>query len=83
MPRLRKSEADTKNTPIKQLIALYQIERAVGTKEQLGKMMCMSKTTFYKRLQNPGEMTLDELRKLKSCLNIPKETMVEYIGRAL
>lgn len=83
MPRLKQTDTEKKNIAIRQLIKLYQIERGNKNGSELAELMKCSKTTLYKRLKNPGTLTVEELRRLKACLNIPTETMTEYLGRAL
>lgn len=83
MPRLRQSETEKKNIALRQLIKTYQIERGQKSTKELAELMPCSKSTLYKRFDDPGSFTVTELRRIKACLQIPEEKMVEYLGRAL
>ncbi len=50
-----------------------------GTKESLMKTLRMTNGTFYRRLRNPGEFTLDELCLLFDVMNTPPEQRAEIL----
>ncbi len=48
--------------------------------EQLSKMTRISKRTLYRRLKDPDEMTLRELKRLSQALNLTEDEMKGVIG---
>ena len=48
--------------------------------EQLSKMTRISKRTLYRRLADPDEMTLRELKRLSQALNLTEDEMKGVIG---
>lgn len=83
MPRLKQTDTEKKNIALRQLIKTYQLERGQTSSTELANLMPCSKATLYSRLKDPGSFTVNELRRIKACLQIPEEKMLEYIGRAL
>lgn len=54
--------------------------RADVSVEQLSKMTRISKRTLYRRLKDPDEMTLRELKRLSQALNLTEDEMKGVIG---
>lgn len=53
----------------------YQIARSGLTREELGKLLGVTKTTIHRRLTGKTEWTLTELQKLKEVLELSDETL--------
>jgi DNA-binding XRE family transcriptional regulator len=53
----------------------YQIARSGLTREDLGKLLGVTKTTIHRRLTGKTEWTLTELQKLKEVLELSDETL--------
>lgn len=63
---------------LKNVIRTYRELYGVSD-EQLATAAYMSLSTFYRRLQNPAEFTLQELGRIVKRLQIPKEEILPYI----
>lgn len=48
--------------------------------EQLSKMTRISKRTLYRRLNEPEDMTLRELKRVSQALNLTEDEMKGVIG---
>ena len=48
--------------------------------EQLAKMTRISKRTLYRRLNEPEDMTLRELKRVSQALNLTEDEMKGVIG---
>ncbi len=83
MPRVLPLPEQQKDREIVKLISNYQIERGMRGPDKLSKILRCSKATVWRRLQNPGSITLEELRNIKSSFNIPSDVMAEFISRAI
>lgn len=84
MPRLLQTEEKQKDKAILQLIANFQIERDMRSSDDLCRALgCKSKATAYRRLRNPGTLTIEELRHIKKSFNIPADVMAAFITRAM
>ena len=53
----------------------YQIARSGLTREKLGKLLGVTKTTIHRRLTGKTEWTLTELQKLKEILELSDEML--------
>lgn len=83
MPRLRQNPEAERDKAIIQLISYYSIARDCDGVKNLCKRLNVSERTARNRLNRPGDFTLDELRRLKSSLQIPIDEMMQYLRRAL
>jgi len=54
--------------------------RADVSVEQLAKMTRISKRTLYRRLNEPEDMTLRELKRVSQALNLTEDEMKGVIG---
>lgn len=70
-----------KQNPYDKLMALLRGTAITKDKSftDLGGMACCSKQTVARRMQDPGSMTLDELRAMGRGLSIPIDELREAI----
>lgn len=70
MPKLRKTESEQKNTLLIGTIRKYLSMRG-ATVEDLATSARVGETTMYRRMREPDELTLGELRAIVRKLQIP------------
>lgn len=51
----------------------------IGSVKDAAPLVGMSYGTLYNRLANPGQITIDELRRLINGLHIPPDEILPYI----
>lgn len=76
MPKVRLSENAEANKKIvkaiKSKMVLYDL-----TPEKIAKAMDRNRMTYFRRMKNPGDFTLDELRAISFKTHIPLEKLVK------
>jgi DNA-binding phage protein len=60
-------------------IAKYARMTGIGTQE-LAASALMGRTTYYNRLRDPGNFTIDELCRIGKRLHIPPDEMRNFIA---
>lgn len=78
MPKLKMSAREHANAKLMQAIkgssAYYDI-----SPEDQAQIAGVSRATWYRRLQNPGDVTLDEFRRLCRRFHWDEKTVLEII----
>lgn len=72
MPKLKKGKNESKNMEFRAIIC-YHMQFHGVLKTELAKILGLSYSGFYKKMQDPSRFTLLEMRIIKSRLNIPPE----------
>lgn len=78
MPKIKQSAMSKKDKELISLIRKYLFINNVGAYE-IGLAMRMSEATYYNRLKNPGNFSIEEIRKLSKKLGIPPGEILSYI----
>lgn len=72
MPRLKESAEEARIKQFKAVVAKYLSLREIS-RERLTTAMCMSRSAFWEKLNNPDSFRLGELRKLYAVLEFNEE----------
>lgn len=84
MPRLRKNEGDEKNAALRELILVVQSRVGGGISgKALSNIIGCASATGLRRIKDPENLTIKELRKIRKSCRMPIEEMLEYMGRTL
>ena len=78
MPRLAESEFEKKNRLVRAEI-LKQIELHRMKRKDIAKLWGLCIPTAYKKINNPGLQTVDEMRMLCKTLKIPEEIRGQFL----
>ena len=79
MPKLKKSENEIKDNTIRAVLEYGMAMQDINMKT-LSSVVGISEPTLYKRLQNPSEMRLGEMRILCSKLKITGDMKEKLIN---
>lgn len=78
MPKLKLTDAQKMDIAVRQAVARYTTETK-SPHDVLSKAMGIARSTYFVRLKEPGDMTLDELRGLCRKLPITPEEIVRMV----
>lgn len=78
MPRLKQKPISKKDKELVAVIRKYIYIRGVNV-EDLAIAMRMSEATYYNRLKNPGNFSIDEIRKISKKLDMPTGEILQHI----
>lgn len=78
MPRIRESNINKRDRELIAVIRKYTYITGT-TIQDVSISMRMSEATYYNRLKNPGNFSIEEIRKLSKKLNIPQEEILSCI----
>ncbi|MDP4117649.1 MAG: hypothetical protein Q8873_00450 [Bacillota bacterium] len=74
IPKLRKTATQERDALLIATIKKYLYLSGVEVPE-LCAALCMSGGTFYRRLKEPGDFTIEEISRMSQKLHIPKDEM--------
>ena len=79
MPKLRKTENETKNDFLRAYIAKNMSLQGISNKKALAEKIGISDRCMYYRLNRPENFTLAELRRLTNTLHFTPEEVSKII----
>lgn len=78
MPRIKQKSISKKDKELVGVIRKYIYIRGVNV-EDLAIAMRMSEATYYNRLKNPGNFSIEEIRKISKKLDMPTGEILQHI----
>ena len=78
MPRLKLSDLEQSNRKLLEAIKGSSAFYDISSDEQAG-IAGVSRATWYRRLQHPGEFTLDEIRRMSKRYHWPEQTLIHIL----
>lgn len=80
MPRIRQNAALYARSDFKKVIGRAQVDAELTQKKKLAEAAGIPYSTLWKRLENPEELNLLELRLLVRVLPIPAADVLAFLG---
>lgn len=80
MPRIRQNADMYARKDFQKAIGRAQVDADLTQKKKLAEAAGIPYSTLWKRLENPGDMTLEEFTKLLAVIPVPAEALLSYVG---
>lgn len=80
MPRVRQYSERYAEIDFKKAIRRAQVDADLMQKKQLAAASGIPYSTLWKRLENPQDLSLAQLKKLLEVIPIPAEALLAFLG---
>lgn len=80
MPRIRQNADVYARKDFQKAIGRAQVDADLTQKKMLAEASGIPYSTLWKRLENPDDMSLAELKKLLAVLPIPADALLAFVG---
>ncbi len=80
MPRIRQNAEAYARKDFQKAIGKAQVEAELTQKKMLAEVTGIPYATLWRRLENPEELSLVQLRQLLAVLPIPAEALLAFVG---